>query len=72
MTYGHKSGTWPSSTEAAIPPNELYLITKKDFIARQSLASIRVRISPIHQNRHFFTTVERITVVISVVFDINC
>ena len=33
---------WPSSTEAAIPPNRLYLIVKKDLLASPSSASIWV------------------------------
>jgi hypothetical protein len=61
----------PSSTEAAIPPNRLYLIAKEDFIVPQSPASILVGISPIHRNRHVFTTVERMIAPVSIMFGMN-
>jgi hypothetical protein len=62
---------WPSSTVAAITPNRLYLIAKKDIIALPSPASILLRISQNRRNRHFFATVECITAPFLVIFVTN-
>jgi hypothetical protein len=62
----------PCSTEAAIPPNRLYLMARKGILASAQWATIRLRISPIRQNRHFFATVERIIAPISIIFGTNC
>jgi hypothetical protein len=61
----------PSSTVAAITPNRLYLIAKKDIIALPSPASILLRISQNRRNRHFFATVECITAPFLVIFVTN-
>jgi hypothetical protein len=61
----------PYSTEAAIRPNNLYLIGKKEVPVSPYSFLISQPISYSHRNRHFFATVEEITVPISIIFGTN-
>jgi hypothetical protein len=63
---------WPCGPVAAITPNRRYLIANKSILVSTSPASIFLRISVVHGNRHFSATVGGITVPISVLFVTNC
>jgi hypothetical protein len=58
--------------EAAVAPNKLYLIAKKDILASASPAFISWRISPMRRNRHFCLVFERLQATYWVIFMANC
>jgi TnpA family transposase len=64
--------TWPYSTEAAITPNKLYLLGKKEIFVLLQPLFMSQPISHFRWNRYFFTTVGRIIALVSIIFGTNC
>jgi hypothetical protein len=60
------------STVAAITPNNLYFIGKKEVPVSPHSVLISQPISHCRRNRHFVATVEWITAPISIIFGTNC
>jgi hypothetical protein len=63
--------SWTYGREAAIRPNRLYLIDKKEVLASPQPFPLSQSISLVRRNWHFFVTFARLTAPVSVIFVTN-